>query len=66
MRQTDFGFRNEARKMSSGKKPTTNVISDRRPTPSFNSTANAKSGAVAHSSHVTRLGWVSPRSVSRR
>ena len=53
-------------KMSRGMKPTMNVGRARRPTPSLSSTAAASSGATAQSSHVTRLGFVVPRRVSRR
>src|SRR5580700_8267867 len=38
----------------------------RRPTPSLSSTAAANKGATAQRSHVTRLGFVVPRKVSRR
>ena len=46
--------------------PTMKVGSARKPTPSWNSTPAASRGAKAQSSHVTRFGFVVPRSVSRR
>ena len=53
-------------KISNGMKPMVKVVSVRSPTPDLNSTAAASSGATAHSSQVTRFGWVVPRRVSRR
>ena len=47
-------------------KPTMKVGNARSPTPSLNSTAEASKGATAQRSHVTRLGCVVPRRVSRR
>ena len=61
---TDFRLTNDAANTTSGPKPTMNVSRDRRPTPSLISTANARSGAIPHNSHVTRLGWFRPRTVS--
>jgi hypothetical protein len=46
-------------------KPIMKVVSVRSPTPERNSTVAASSGANAQRSHVTRLGCVVPRSVSR-
>ncbi len=53
-------------KTSSGMKPIMKVGRARSPTPSSSSTAAASRGANAHSSHVTRFGFVVPRRVSRR
>src|SRR5690348_16549731 len=54
---SDFLLINEAIKIRKGLKPTIKVISDCRPTPCFNSAANANRGASAHINQLTLLGF---------